>query len=185
MKHTRWIYAVLLASAFAFTACDDDDDNIIDDDPSLNAADKTFLENAARANMTEIEFGTLPADKGSDSLVVAFAQHMIDEHTTAQDELEDIRDDYDNIDWPEEMDQEHLDIMSGLDTLEGYQFDSLYIASQVMDHEAAESLFQNASDNATETQIKSYAAKYLPHIQEHLSRADSVQSVLATRAGTN
>ncbi|HEU5147039.1 MAG TPA: DUF4142 domain-containing protein [Chryseosolibacter sp.] len=177
MKTNRWIYAILMIASLSWVACDDDDDNPLDE-PNLNETDETFVEVAARSNMAEIEFGELATTKGTDSLVRAYAQHMIDEHNAAQEELEDLADDYQGIEWPNDLDEGHDEIMEQLQNAEGYSFDTLYIRTQVRMHEAAISQFQNATTSVTDMRVKAYANKYLPTLEDHLQMADSVETVV-------
>jgi len=176
MKTNKWIYAFVIAS-LGFVACDDDDDNPINK-PNLNDTDDKFVEVAARSNMAEIEFGELAATKGTDTLVTAFAQQMVDEHTTSQNELKELADDYGGIDWPNDLSEAHDDIMEQLNNAEGYTFDTLYIKTQIRMHEDAETLFQTATGNTTDARVKAYANKYLPKIQMHLEKADSIDTVV-------
>jgi putative membrane protein len=106
MKKNRWIFAIVVIASLGWVACDDDDDNPLTK-PNLNETDETFVETAATSNMAEIEFGELAATKASDSLVRVFAQMMVDEHRTAQDELEDLDDDYAGIEWPNDINEAH------------------------------------------------------------------------------
>jgi putative membrane protein len=175
MKTNKWIYAIMIAS-LSWVACDEDDDLI--DEPSLNETDENFVERAAMTNMAEIQFGELASTKGTDSLIKAFGQHMVDEHTTAQNELEEIADQYDGIEWPNSLDEGNDEIWEQLNGLEGYSFDSLYITTQVMMHQDAETTFETATTNTTEARVKAYANKYLPAIRAHLERADSIQTVI-------
>jgi putative membrane protein len=185
MKTNKWIYAILIAS-LGWVACDDDDDDLLDR-PSLNDADETFVEKAARSNMAEIEFGELAATKATDSLLRVFAQQMVTEHTMAQDELEDLADDYAGIEWPNDLDEGHDEIMEQLNNAEqGYSFDSLYISSQVMAHQDVVDMYQTATTNSTDARVKAFANKYLPHLQDHLQQADSIQTVItANNSGTD
>lgn len=176
MKTNKWIFAIVIAS-LAWVACDDDDENLLDR-KTLNDTDDQFVEVAARSNNAEIEFSELAVTKASDSLVKVFAQDMIDEHTAAQNELEEIADDYDGIDWPNDLSEGHDDIMDQLNEAEGYSFDSLYISTQVKMHEDASAAFQTATTNTTDVRVKAYANKYLPHIEMHLQRADSIETVI-------
>jgi len=128
--------------------------------------------------MAEVNFGQLAVTKGSDSLVRAFGQHMVTEHTTAQDELKEIADDFNNVTWPTELDSAHREIREQLETLEGYSFDSLYMSTQVMDHEKTIDLFETEISQGEEQRVESYATKYLPHIQEHYEQADSIRTVI-------
>lgn len=178
MESKRWFYAIALA-AVVWTACDDDDND--SDRNDFNDADETFVERAAMSNMAEIEMGELALTRGTDSLVVAFAESMVNDHTTAQDELANIADNDDDVDWPANLDQEHQGIWETLSQLEGHRFDSAYIASQVTAHEKAVQLFQNGRDNGRNEDVRNYINKYLPKIEMHLEKADSIESVLPAR----
>ena len=179
MKNNKWIYAIMIFASLGWVACDDDDDNPLDR-PNLNETDETFVEVAARSNMAEVEFGELATTKGTDSLVRVYAQHMIDEHNAAQDELEDLADDYGGIEWPNDLDEGHDEIMEQLQNAEGYSFDTLYMRTQMTLHEAAIAQFEMATTNATDMRVKAYANKYLPALEEHLQRADSIETVIVT-----
>lgn len=178
MESKRWFYAIALA-AVVWTACDDDDND--SDRNDFNDADETFVERAAMSNMAEIEMGELALTRGTDSLVVAFAESMVNDHTTAQDELANIADNDDDVDWPANLDREHQGIWETLSQLEGHRFDSAYIASQVTAHEKAVQLFQNGRDNGRNEDVRNYINKYLPKIEMHLEKADSIESVLPAR----
>jgi putative membrane protein len=168
MKKYYLAYALL-----ALFACDDDDNK-----GSLNNTDKPFVQDAALANKAEIQFGELAASKGADPMVVGYGQHMKDEHQPALDDLKDIADDYDNVTWPGDMDTMHQQLYEQLQTLNGAAFDSAYIKSQIDDHNKAITLFQHEGVNGVEQRVKAYANKYLPHLREHLDRADSIQTVM-------
>lgn len=179
MKSKRWFYAVALA-ALVWTACDDDD-NGNDNRNDFNDADETFVEDAAMSNLAEIELGELALTKGTDSLVRIFAENMVNDHTIAQDELSDIANTDDDVDWPANLDDEHQSIWDALSQLEGYSFDSAYIASQVTAHEKAVQLFQRSRDNGRNPVVRNYIDKYLPKIEMHLEMADSIKTVLPGR----
>ena len=180
MKKNKWIYAILIAGALGWSACDDDDDNPIDE-PELNTTDKTFVEFAAQGNMSEVEFGKLAATKGTNAAVKAFGEQMSSEHSTAQDELEDIADDFDNVDWPESLNDEHDSIMAELNEAPaGYTFDTLYMKTQIMMHEVTAQKFSTATTNTTNARVKAYASKYHPAIEMHLQKADSIQNAIIT-----
>jgi len=183
MKKNRWIYAMVIAASLGWAACDDDDDNPLDK-PELSQTDKTFVEFAAQSNMSEIEFGKLAATKGTHEAGKAFGEQMVSEHETAQDELEDIDDDFDNVDWPEELNDEHDSIMTELnEAAAGITFDTLYLKTQIMMHEVAVQKFSAATTNTTNARVKAYANKYHPAIESHLEKADSIQTVVVVANG--
>lgn len=183
MKTNKWILAIVVACSFGWVACDEDEDNPINK-PELSDTDDDFVEFAARSNMAEIEFGKLAVTKGTDSLVRVFGQQMVDEHTAAQNELEDIADDYDDVDWPEDLTDQHDSIMTALNGVSGFTFDTLYLKTQIMMHESAVREFERSSDNAENTRVKSYASKYLPKIEMHLDKADSVHMAVVDNNAT-
>lgn len=180
MKTNRWIYAIMIVSSLAWVACDDDDDNG-NEKPELNDSDERFVEVAARSNLAEIQFGEVATSKATDSLVKVFGQTMVTDHTTAQNELKDIADDFRDIDWPDNIGRMNDSILTELNNASGYTFDTLYISSQIKMHEAAIAEFRNASSNATDARVKAYANKYLPRIEMHLEHADSIHQALLTQ----
>ena len=151
------------------SACDDDND----DNDDLHETDRTFMVNAAMANKAEIELGAIAASKGQAEGVKMFGSLMVQEHQTALDELNEIADDED-VDLPNTLDQKHQQLKQQLLSLNGYTFDTTYIRSQIMDHEQAIELFENEAAYGRERRIKEYANKYLPHIKNHLHKADSI-----------
>jgi putative membrane protein len=152
----------------------------------LNSTDRVFVESAARTNLAEIQLAEVATTKASDSLVKDFAQRMIDEHTMAQNELQDIADDFSGVTWPTALDQSQTSVKSQLDsTAAGHGFDTLYIGSQIRLHQNAISTFQTATSTTTESRVKSYATKYLPKIQMHLDEADSLQQQLMSSDTTS
>lgn len=183
MKNNRWIFAIVVAS-LGWVACDDDDDNTLTK-PNLNETDETFVETAATSNMAEIEFGELAVTKASDSLVRVYAQQMVDDHNSAQNELEDLADDYAGIEWPNEVNESHEDLLEQLNNAEGYTFDTLYLRTQLDMHEDAVATFETATTSTTEVRVRSYASKYLPKIEMHLERADSINTVVTSDSRAN
>jgi putative membrane protein len=173
MKSIGWICACALA-LLSVASCDQDDDSSVTVNHDLDAIDKMFVENAALSSMTEIEFGSLANSRGADSLVRAYGQTMVTEHTVALNELEEISGNYTNVDWPQSLDSTHQQIKQQLLMLGETEFDSVYLRSQVNDHQTALSLFQNESSNGQNHELKNYALKYLPQVEKHLTQADSM-----------
>jgi putative membrane protein len=136
------------------------------------------VEKAALGNMTEIKFGELASTKATDPLVKDFAMRMVQDHTGAQAELKDISNDYSDVDWPNDMDQQHKDLFADLNNRSGYSFDSLYMSSQIVDHQMTIATFETEISSGTVDRVKTYANKYLPHIEMHFQQADSIKNVI-------
>jgi putative membrane protein len=167
------IKLMLIVSVVGLLSCNDDNDK-----KSLNSTDENFSEQAALGNMAEIDLATLASTKAANQSVKDFAQHMITEHNEAQNELHDIADDYSNVNWPTALDAEHTQVKQQLQGLSGMAFDTAYISSQVKDHAKVIVLFQTEQNSGSENNLKQYAAKYFPHIQEHYSTASGILNEL-------
>ena len=170
MKKTLLSALTVLA---LFTACDKDDD----DENELNSTDRNFMTNVAIANMAEVMTGQLAATKGTNPGVVQFGQHMVMEHGMAQTELQRMADSLGHT-LPTTVDPEHQALMTRLNSLSGYQFDTAYINSQVKDHQKTLNIFQMEQGDGDHWRVRYYASKYRPHIEMHLHVADSLQDAL-------
>ncbi len=76
------------------------------------------------------------------------------------------------------MMEEHQKAMSKLAGLSGADFDREYMEMMVKDHEKVAALLEKASTNASDADIKAFAAKTLPVVNEHLQMARSIQASL-------
>jgi putative membrane protein len=176
----NWIFGLVVLACIA--SCDDDDNT---DNRMLETADKQFVEKTALSNLTEVDFGNVASTRGESEMVRNFGQHMISEHTTAQQELRTLADEYDDVDWPEQPDAAHQQLKQQLMTMSGRAFDSAYMASQVADHQMTLDIFENEISNGKDSDVRAYANKYMPHIQHHLERADSILNVLISQDDAN
>jgi putative membrane protein len=172
----RKISQLLFVAAIVVVGCDDDDEKI-----SVSEADKTFAINAMIANRAEVDLGQLAKDKSATQAVIDFGMHMVAEHTTAMNDLQAIVNTRD-ISIPTGLDNEHEQLKQRLQGLTGMEFDTVYVNSQVKDHRKAIAMFQDEAANGKDADLKAYAAKNLPHLNEHLSSAIEVQSALMASA---
>jgi putative membrane protein len=160
-----------LVALVMFSACDKNDDD------ELNDTDRNFVNMASMSNNAEVMAGQLASTKGSNAAVKMYGQMMVSDHTTAQTELQNLAGTV-GLTASTQVDAEHQALMARLNSLSGYSFDTAYINSQVRDHQKAISLFQDESNNGQRTEVKNYANKYLPALQMHYQRADSIRQVL-------
>jgi putative membrane protein len=164
---------MLLAAAIIITSCDDDDD----EDISPNQTDTNFMTMAAYANMNEVDFAQMALTKSTHDSVKVFANMMIADHTLAMDQLDSIADNF-NYNLPTTIDSIHAALKTQLMALDGYEFDTAYMNSQVRDHINAITLFQNEVNQGRNPSIRNYASDKLPHLQMHKQRADSIRAHL-------
>ena len=170
---------VLIASsivAVSFMACDDDD-NDVDTSKTLNNTDRVFMTNANLSNNAEIGAANLAITKAESQAIKDFAQMMLTEHTTAQNDLKTLGTNV-NYAITDSVDDAHKAMLDSLGTLEGRVFDSVYIRGQVADHQTAVGIYQAETGGGQHMDVKNYANLYLPKIQSHLQMADSLSTNL-------
>lgn len=141
---------------------------------TLDGDDKDFLENAAQAGHAEIEGSKMAQEKAKDPDVKAFADKMIQDHTKVGEELAALasKKGYTPPEGPSLLQKAKIKTLSLTDD----GFDGMYIDQiGVSAHEDAVKLFQDASANAKDPDIKAFAAEHLPALQEHLSMAQQLQ----------
>jgi putative membrane protein len=161
--------ALMLALTVMSVSCNKDDD-----EDAVSQTDQNFMMKAAYANNAEISAGQMAATKANSSAVASFGQTMVTDHTVAKTELISIAGQM-GMTLPQGLDSMHQALANQLSMLMGMAFDSTYINSQVMDHQAAIQLFQSEASNGNDSRLRDYAQKYLPKLQMHLQMADSVR----------
>lgn len=149
---------------------------------TVAATDLTFAKQAAMDGMAEVDHGQLASEKASNSDVKQFAARMVEDHGKANDELKSWASS-NNVTLPTEMGAQHKAMHEKLAKLSGDAFDRAYVAHMVTAHAKAVSLFQGASKTAKNADLKAWAAKTLPTLQEHHKMARDLNAKVGT-AGT-
>jgi putative membrane protein len=128
-----------------------------------------FVRTAAISGMFEIESSRLAqqkADQGSKT----FAAKMIADHSKAAAELKPLAAKA-KVEIPKTIDTSHQQKLDKLKGLSGDDFDNEYDSMQVQAHEDAVSLFERYAKGGDNAGLKAFAAKTLPHLQQHLKMA--------------
>ncbi len=136
-----------------------------------SASDTDFMKKAAQAGTMEIEASKLAQQKATDSAVKDFAARMVKDHQAAADDLKQLasRKNVTLPSTPDASDRATLDALKGLD---GAAFDRRYADTVgVQAHVQAVTLFRGASQTASDTDVKAFAAKTLPTLEHHLDMA--------------
>jgi putative membrane protein len=132
--------------------------------------DQQFLKQAAHAGTAEVKLGAMAKEQAASPEVQQFGQRMITDHTKANEELMALAQVKD-ISVSTEMDKQHQETVETLSKMQGSQFDREFMRHMVKDHEKAVQLFSTASQESQDAEIKAFAAKTLPTLQEHLQLA--------------
>jgi putative membrane protein len=127
------------------------------------------------ANMTEIDTSKLALSRSDNIQVKTFAQHMIDDHSKAGQELSDLAM-AKGVILPAEIDSKDQKVIDELSSKSGQQFDRAYAELQVTAHKEAIAVDQDEADNGIDPDTKAMAAKLLDTLKMHLSMAQQLQS---------
>jgi putative membrane protein len=136
----------------------------------INPQDIGFVHSATLNNSAEIALGQLAADSSQNPAIQAFGQRMVSEHGQVQADLESLATSM-NIPTPDTLQVKYVNLMEQLKTLKGDAFDSLYIYTQLADHQNAIVLYSNVHGLGNNSQIKDFARGVLPHLIEHRQEA--------------
>jgi putative membrane protein len=146
-----------------------------EDKGKLASGDRKFVMEALKGGMAEVELGRLATEKASSDAVKQFGQRMVDDHGKAGDELKKLAQDK-GITPPAELDGKHKKLHDRLSKLSGAEFDRAYVSEMVKDHRKDVKDFQREAAKAKDGDVKSYAAKTLPTLQEHLKQVEDLQA---------
>lgn len=142
-----------------------------------STAGANFAENAAEAGVLEVDLGKLAVQKGASDQVKQFGMRMVDDHSKAGDELNEIAA-KDNLAVPFQVNAGDQSIVDRLSKLTGDAFDRAYLRQMVTDHEKAVALFQREASNGTNPDLKTWAMTTLPMLQDHLRQARETETRL-------
>lgn len=135
--------------------------------------DKEFVTKAGMGGLAEVLFANLALQKAANADVKTFAQRMLTDHGVANNELAQLAT-AKGLALATELAGEHKEALDHLTALNGAAFDKAYMAHMVEDHEKTVADFDKASTSATDADLKSWAGKTLPTLQDHLRQAKEV-----------
>ena len=150
---------------------------------NVSTSDRRFVRGAVQGGMAEVELGKLAAEKGSSDEVKKFGQRMVDDHSKAGDQLKQIASEK-GIALPQQLSAKDRALKDRLSKLNGEEFDKAYLSDMVKDHTQDATDFQRERTSGADSDIKDFAAKTLPTIQDHLRQAKEITpSVQAVNSG--
>ena len=131
---------------------------------------------AAQGGMAEVSLGQMAAQKATDADVKNFGNRMVNDHGKAGDELNQLATNK-GIALPTDLDAEAKKTSADL-SKKSKDFDKSYMNDMVKDHEKDVKEFEKASKDVQDPDLKSWASKTLPVIQDHLNIAKQIASKL-------
>jgi putative membrane protein len=145
------------------------------DKSKLPAGDRKFVQETLKHGHAEVDLGKLASEKASNEAVKKFGQRMADDHGKAGEELKKIAQDK-GLTPPTELDGKHKKLRDRLAKLSGPEFDRAYMDEMVKDHRKDVKEFQREAEKAKDPDVKSFASKTLPTLQDHLKEAETVHA---------
>lgn len=173
MKNTRtFIYGISMAlllsgssSAWAAAARSE-----------LPSPDKKFVEHAMEGGRAEIQLGQVAADKATSPEVREFGTRMVQDHSTANEQLTKI---LAQQGYTEPAPTEKSAKMAEkFERMNATDFDRAYMHDMVKDHKKDIAEFKKEAADGQDVQIKEWAAHTLPTLEKHLHLAQQTQSSL-------
>jgi putative membrane protein len=143
------------------------------------STDQKFVREAAAGGMAEVELGNLAQQKASSEEVKSFGKRMVDDHSKANDELKTLAQSK-NITLANDLTAKDKALKDRLDKLSGAAFDRAYMQAMVQDHKKDVNEFRHESTSAQDPDVKQFAAKTLPTLEDHLKMAQDANKAVGT-----
>ena len=148
-----------------------------------NAVDRSFINSAAEANLAEIDTAKMVGQKSTDPGVKDFANRMVTDHTQASQSLASFAE-MSGVKLPTETGATERNQKNELQKLSGSKLDDAYLRDELQGHEEAIAAFENEIENGQNQEIKNYAARTLPTLQDHIRIAEDIAGKLGLSGKT-
>jgi putative membrane protein len=135
--------------------------------------DKAFITKAAEINLGEVELGRMAEQKGNNQAVKDFGQRMIEDHTNAESQLQQLAK-QEGVMLPGQPGAAAVSLHQQLSSVSGAQFDAMYIDHMLAGHKGAITVFENEIEHGQNPAIRAFAESVLPVIQDHVRIAEDV-----------
>lgn len=137
---------------------------------SGSSMDTKFVKDAAEGGLAEVDLGNVAKSNGTNDAVKQFGDKMVTDHGKANDELKSLAQ---QKNWtlptePKAADKAKKDRLSKMN---GAQFDKAYMRDMVQDHQKDVKEFEKCASSCKDPDLKAWAAKTVPTLQDHLKMA--------------
>jgi len=137
---------------------------------TVASEDSSFARQACQASAAEIEIGRMAKLNTRNKTIRKFAQALSDDHARAEKELSAL---FARKQMPPEqkLAEDFQHSLQRLAELKGGAFDAAFKAEVIEDHERAIALFEKQAAQGTDPDLKAFAERRLPQLQDHLAMA--------------
>ena len=135
----------------------------------LSDKDKSFIQDAAKDGMMEVEMGKMGQKQAKNAEVKKFATRMVTDHSKANTQLQALAKKKGvTLDKAEHK----------MDKMDDATFDKDYMDQMVKDHEKDVKEFEEIAKDGSDADVKAWANKTLPTLKKHLEMAKEIQGKL-------
>ena len=187
MKKLKVILMIAL-SAWALQACNSTEKDSTETADSLNMQkdtsvagpgiavveeDAKFVVDAGNGGMTEVELSKLAQQKATNAKAKEFADMMVMDHNKANEELKSLAK-AKNVTLPDSLNADSKKMWDELNTKTGKDFDKAYVSTMVSEHKKTVSMFETASKDLKDAELKAFVDKTLPVLKGHLDKITAI-----------
>jgi len=137
------------------------------------AKDKMFVRKAIEGGLAQVQFGQLAAQKGGSDDVKTLGQHMVEEHTALNKDLEEVADSM-GVMLPKHINKDDQTELDKLNGLSGDAFDTEYLTMMVKDHHHDLREFRVEAEGTQDPALREAVMKGAKTIHEHLVMVDQM-----------
>lgn len=138
-------------------------------DKKSNEKDAQFLVDAAEINRKKISLGQLAQQKSNTSSVIELGKIMETDHTKSLAEVTELAK-IKIISLPTSQTEAGQEAYKKLNEKSGKEFDNEFCNMMAKGHKEAIELFENASTESTDADIRNWATETLPTLRMHLEQ---------------
>jgi putative membrane protein len=132
-----------------------------------------YANNAAYADMYEIESANLAWERATSEEVKAFAKMLIADHTASSAKLAVLVDQAQG-ELPSSLDDKHQKMIDALEAADDASFTQLYLDQQVAAHKEALKLHTDYADSGALAEFKQFAAETAKVVKHHLGEVEKL-----------
>jgi len=140
---------------------------------ATSASDKQFIQEAAAGSLAEVELSKLAVRKATNPQVKDFGRRMVADNSSANDQIKKLAAGK-GVSLSQSLGNDNKVVKDRLEKLSGSQFDSAYMAEMLKDHKKDLETYSQQSRTANDEEVKSFAARTLPTLQNHLKQAEMI-----------
>jgi len=138
---------------------------------AISHGEKEFLKNASELGLTEVQMGKLATESATSPDLKALGAKMMADHNVANSELIKLAA-AKGVELGMDETASQKAMVASFEGKTGAAFDKEFREHAVKDHAKAIKMFTEAAKDSKDPDVKAFATKNLPILQEHLAMAN-------------